>query len=117
MNEFANYKKPQSIVRLGNNTYYYNYYTGSYTVQDENSRDVPMYKYIQVHLAGVPNYKDCVKAIIREYISQEEEFDMINSYAKAIITGARDSGDITEYKEYLNLLDSIKTKVKADFAA
>lgn len=117
MNKITIQEKLDTIQRLDNNTYYYNYLTDSYTVQDENSQDIPVYKYIQVHLFGAPNYKDCVKAIIREHISQEEEFDMINSYAKAIITGARDSGDITEYKEYLSLLDSIKTKVKADFSA
>nr|DAN23552.1 MAG TPA_asm: hypothetical protein [Bacteriophage sp.] len=28
-----------------------------------------VYSFIQVHLTGVPDYKDCIKNIIREYIS------------------------------------------------
>ena len=70
----------QKIQRLGNNTYYYNYITEVTQTITEDNKAVPVYKYIQVHLSGQPNYKQIVQAVLREYINQNEEFDLINSY-------------------------------------
>lgn len=66
-------------------------------------------------MTGVPNYKDCIKNIIREYVSQTEEFDLINSYNKLQITGEKNSEDMRKYTDYISLLDKIKTNVKRDF--
>lgn len=81
------------------------------TVKEEET----IYNFIQVQLTGVPNYKDCIKNIIREYVSQTEEFDLINSYNKLQITGEKNSEDMRKYTDYISLLDKIKTNVKRDF--
>lgn len=115
MNTVSSNIKPSTIERLGNNTYYYNYNIASEQRVNENGEQETIYNFIQVHLSGIPDYKDCIKNIIRKYVSQEEEFDLINSYNKVQITGEKSSEDIKKYTDYINLLNEIKTNVKKDF--
>ena len=109
---------PQAIQKLGDNSYYYNYDIQPTTIQEynlEQLEETDGYSYIQAHVYGNPNYVDCVKAIIREYLSTEEEFDLINSY-NSYQANLVDNEDIaTEYLEYLNLLQTIKKNIKKDF--
>ena len=107
--------KPDAIQRLGNNTYYYNYNITSEQRTNQDGEEETIYNFIQVHLSGIPNCKDCIKNIIREYVSQTEEFDLINSYNKVQLTGEENSEDIKKYTKYIALLDEIKTNVKKDF--
>lgn len=77
---------PQVIQKLGNGTYYYNYdireVEAEVEILDEkdSTKFETQYNFIQVLLNGQPNYKDCVRAIIRSFITIDEEFDLINSY-------------------------------------
>lgn len=76
--------QPNSIEKLGNGTYYYNYDIQSKVVEvtDPETEEVTQetrWTYIQVHLFGQPDHKECIKAIIRQYVDQDEEFDLINS--------------------------------------
>ena len=115
MNTVSSNIKPNVIEQLGNNTYYYNYNITSDHNINENGEQETIYNFIQIHLTGIPDYKDCIKNIIREYVSQEEEFDLINSYNKVQITGEKNSEDVKKYTDYINLLNEIKTNVKKDF--
>ena len=115
MNTVSSNIKPNATERLGNNTYYYNYNITSEQRTNMNGEYETIYNFIQVHLTGIPDYKDCIKNIIREYVSQEEEFDLINSYNKVQITGEKNSEDVKKYTDYINLLNEIKTNVKKDF--
>lgn len=115
MNTISSNIKPNAIERLGNNTYYYNYNITIEQRTNENGEEETIYNFIQVHLTGIPDYKDCIRNIIREYVSQEEEFDLINSYNKVQITGEKNSEDMKKYTDYISLLDKIKTNVKRDF--
>ena len=115
MNTISSNIKPNAIEQLGNNTYYYNYNITSEQRTNENGEQETIYNFIQVHLCGIPDYKDCVKNVIREYVSQTEEFDLINSYNRVQITGEKGSECIKKYTDYINLLDEIKTNVKKDF--
>lgn len=115
MNTVSSNIKPNTIERLGNNTYYYNYNITSEQRANENDEQETIYNFIQVHLTGIPDYKDCIRNIIREYVSQEEEFDLINSYNKVQIAGEKNSEDVKKYTDYINLLNEIKTNVKKDF--
>ena len=87
MNTASSNIKPNIIERLGNNTYYYNYNITSEQITNQDDEEETIYNFIQVHLTGIPDYKDCIRNIIRKYVSQEEEFDLINSYNKIQITG------------------------------
>ena len=120
----TSFSKPDSFQKLGNDTYYYNYNiveTQAYSNEQVDGQQTEVLKtayiFLQVLLYGQPDYKDCVQAIIREYLTQDEEFDLINSYNAAVVAGETSSVDITNYKEYLALLTSIKTNIKADFNA
>ena len=115
MNTISSSIKPNAIERLGDNTYYYNYNITSEQKENENGGQETIYNFVQVHLTGIPDYKDCIRNIIREYVSQTEEFDLINSYNKVQFTGDKNSEDVKKYTEYINLLEEIKTNVKKDF--
>lgn len=111
---------PQTIQKLGNGIYYYNYDIKEISVEvldlDNTIKEKTYYSFIQVLLNGQPNYKDCVKAIVRRFLTVDEEFDLINSYNSYSENLTSDSEVINEYKEYLNILKQIKAKVKEDFA-
>lgn len=112
--------QPNSIEKLGNGTYYYNYDITSKEVDvtDPETEEVTQetrWTYIQVHLHGQPDHKECIKAIIRQYVDQDEEFDLINS-SNSIVLGLSDNQiDRQKYLDYLTLVGKIKTKVRADF--
>ena len=112
--------QPNSIEKLGNGTYYYNYEITSKEVDvtDPETEEVTQetrWTYIQVHLHGQPDHKECIKAIIRQYVDQDEEFDLINS-SNSIVLGLSDNQtDRQKYLDYLTLVGEIKTKVRADF--
>lgn len=106
---------PRAFINLGNETWYYNYDPQEIeTVSSgDEEREVPQrYSYIQIKFRGKPEYKKCVELIIREYVTQSQEFDLINSANKALLAKEEIP---QEYMEYLDLLEEIKTKVKADF--
>lgn len=113
---------PQVIQKLGNGTYYYNYdikeVEAEVEILDEkdSTKFETQYNFIQVLLNGQPNYKDCVRAIIRSFITIDEEFDLINLYNSYTENPTEDSEALLEYKEYLSKLKEIKAKVKEDFA-
>ena len=103
---------PKMIEKLGNGTYYYRF-----DIQSEYSEDSELqYNFIQVLLSGQPNYNNCVQAIIRSYLTIDEEFDLINSYNSYVQNLTNNSDVVDKYKDYLNLLTQIKTKVKEDFS-
>lgn len=112
--------QPNSIEKLGNGTYYYNYDIKSKVVDviDPETEDVTQetrWTYVQVHLHGQPDHKECIRAIIRQYVDQDEEFDLINS-SNSIVLGLSDNQtDRQKYLDYLTLVGEIKTKVRADF--
>lgn len=112
---------PQKFEDLGNGNWYYNYDIQSKVVEvpkmDGSGKTVneTRWNYIQIKLGSKPEYKKCVEALIRKYITQSQEFDLINSTNRILLSGEVDKVAPPEYIEYLNLLDEIKTKVKADF--
>lgn len=108
---------PQKFVNLGNGKWYYNYDIQSETVTSRRGEDditETIYNYIQIKLKSKPEYKKCVEEIIRQYITQSQEFDLINGANKALIERSSE-GVPSKYVEYLDLLDEIKSKVKNDF--
>ena len=111
---------PTIIENLGNGNWYYNYDIKSEKVELplEEEETVPKeeirYNYIQIKLSEKPKYKKCVELLIREFITQTQEFDLINSANKAILLGVKSSEDITKYREYLDKVEEIKEKVTKD---
>ena len=112
---------PDTIENLGNGNWYYNYDIKSEKVELplQEGETVPKeeirYNYIQIKLSEKPEYKKCVELLIREFITQAQEFDLINSTNKDILSGVKSSKNITKYKDYLDKVEEIKTKVKNDF--
>lgn len=112
---------PQKFVNLGNGKWYYNYDIRSEIVNiprmsnEEETITETRWNYIQIKLGSKPEYKKCVEAIIREYITQSQEFDLINTTNRVLLNVGTEKIVPSEYLEYLDLVDEIKAKVKADF--
>ena len=111
---------PTTTENLGNGNWYYNYDIKSEKVELplQEGETVPKeeirYNYIQIKLSEKPEYKKCVEFLIREFITQTQEFDLINSANKSILSGVKSSEDIVKYREYLDKVDEIKEKVAKD---
>lgn len=112
---------PSVIEDLGNGYWYYNYDIQSEVKiipsqeEDGTFKEETQYNYIQVKVSGKPEYKKCVELIIREFITQTQEFDLINSANKALLSDDSSNEDITKYKEYLAKVEEIKQNIKKDF--
>lgn len=113
---------PTTTENLGNGNWYYNYDIKSEKVElplqesEITPKEEIRYNYIQIKLSGKPEYKKCVELLIREFVTQTQEFDLINSANKAILSGAKSSEDITKYREYLDKVEEIKEKVAKDLS-
>lgn len=116
--------RPSVIENLGNGNWYYNYDIQEKTVERQplNEGEEPVqetvYSCIQVKMAGKPDYKRCVELIIREYITQSQEFDLINTANKAaynMLSEEESETELAKYVEYLGKVEEIKANVKADF--
>lgn len=106
-------QEPKVIESLGNGSYYFNYDIKSeQRYNPEKEEEETIWTYIQVKMRGIPNYNSCVKKILREYISEEEEFELINEYNAYQLGKSSDSSKINNYEEYINLLNNIKSNLK-----
>lgn len=118
LRRFTSFSIPETFILLEDGSYYYNFDVKQETIQGFNGEeDKQGYSYSTVKCYGRPEYKECVKNIIRAHISQEEEFDLINSANVKILQGSVDKtdSDIVKYQEYLKLVSDIKDMVKQDF--
>ena len=108
--------EPQKFESLGNGFWYYNYDIQSEIVEVQKSEteiiEETRYNFIQVRMYGKPTYERCVKAILRQYIDQDQEFDLINTYNSYQLNI---SNLDVQYEEYLQLVKTIKEKVGDDF--
>lgn len=91
--------------QLSSGQYIY-YFDRNETIQLFEDQEKTVYTSIAIYFNSKPTYKEAVKKVIRLYLSESEEFDLINS---AYL------GDDEEYKEWLNKLQEIKGKIKEDF--
>lgn len=106
--------KPNIIESLGNGYWYYNYNIQETVAERENGPETH-YTFTQIRVAGKPEYKKCVELILRQYMSESQEFDLINSANRDLISGITDSTNIDKYKQYLSNVEEIKQKVAKDF--
>lgn len=120
-NRIYTFKKPDTIVDLHTGSWYYNYDIQSEEVKipefkvKKGINTETLYSFIQIKLDTEPTYKNCVEKIIREYKSQTQEFDLINSANKDILAGLTDTDNIKKYQDYLDTVEQIKINVKKDF--
>ena len=116
--EIKSESKPEIFQNLGDGTFYYNFDIQKIRIpfqDNETSILKDGFSYKQTRFSGIPQYKVVVESVIREYLTIDEEFDLINSYNKKVKSGASDiDADVTAYKEYSRLLSSIKSQIKKD---
>lgn len=112
--------KPKVIEKLGNGTYYYNYNIKEKVVEVEDQETgekhpETRWDFIQAYIKGQPDYRDAITAILRQYISADEEMSLINKY-NSFNLGVLSSSEVcVEYEKYCKLLAEIKAQVKKDF--
>lgn len=112
--------KPAVIEELGNGAYYYNYKITEKVVEVEDQETGEKHQetrwdFIQAYIKSQPDYRDAITAILRQYISADEELALINKY-NSFKTGINSNYRASaEYEEYCKLVAEIKAQVKADF--
>lgn len=105
---------PNKIEFLNNGFYYYNYDIQEEEQVTEQGAD-KVYTAVQVKCSGRPEYKKCIKAIIRAYLTEEQELNIINNYNSYQQGINDDQNAVEEYCNYLNIVKDIKEKVYKDF--
>lgn len=113
--------RPEKVEDLKNGYWFYNYdirLCEDQPISDINTTIGERYEFIQVRVEGKPDYKKCAELIIREFITQSQEFDLINSFNRVAFNmlsegEAEKVGE--EYLEYLQKVSEIKANVKKDF--
>lgn len=98
-------------MSLGNGYWYYNYDIQTETITDEEGERT-VYTCISVKTHGKPTYEVCVRKVIRQYVSEDDEFDIINSYQSYLLGNEVSSED---YESYLSLVNQIKSNIRKDF--
>ena len=111
--------KPPTILNLGSGNWYYYYNIQevdciTYNIQTNKEESTIGYDFTVLKLSEKPTYKKCVEKLIRLYISESEEFDLLNSACSDLLAGKTESDNITKYKEYLTTINEIKTNVAKD---
>lgn len=112
--------KPAVIEKLGNGAYYYNYKITEKVVEVESQESgekhqETRWEFIQAYIKSQPDYRDAITAILRQYISADEEIALINKF-NAFNMGVDVSSTIcAEYESYCKLVAEIRAQVKADF--
>lgn len=112
--------KPAVIEKLGNGAYYYNYKITEKVVEVEDQETGEKHQetrwdFIQAYIKSQPDYRDAITAILRQYISADEEMALINKYNSFKMGITSNYGASAEYEEYCKLVAEIKAQVKADF--
>lgn len=113
--------RPNKVENLKNGYWFYNYDVRLCDVtptSDMTPINTEKYEYIQVRIEGEPTYKKCVEQVIRAYITQSQEFDLINTYNRAafnLLTDEEAEEAGNDYLEYLHIIAEIKAKVRQDF--
>lgn len=107
---------PSNFIKYSNSSFLYIFNIEEYE-QESIDEKIKGYKYewVEVHsqFNGKESYGDIVKALIRYYYSEEDEFEIINDY-NAYIFGSEGAEAVDTYKDYIAHRDSIKLQVKKD---
>ena len=120
--------KPAVVEDLGNGSFLFNYdikeapAPAEVNPEDGDTAAQPGTNYDceSVVVWTKPDYKTVTRAVIREEISETEEFGLINDYnaAKEGLLEPDDEQEAVErYKAYLSRVAEIKRMVKASLAA
>ena len=108
---------PDIIEFLGDGSYYYNYDIQVTTKEETDETtgtivEVNEYNFVQVRCFGTPDYKTLVKTVIRAFIDESAEFELVNTYNEGVISG--EETDNSKYLDYLDTRSAIKQKIKLD---
>lgn len=111
--------KPPVIERIKGMHYIYRYDIQEEEVSsiEEEGKTEKRYSFVEVSLAGYPNRRQVVKALLKQLITLEGEFNILNDYNE-VVNLEKNYKETEEYKvymQYITLRHTIKNKVKEDF--
>ena len=117
--QFTSFTKPDTIINLGNGEYYYVFNIEPTEVKvPYEDRTEQGYSFNKVTIQGYLTYAKCVRAVIRAYVSVDDEFDLINTANRALmglLSEDEKTKALNDYNEYLNMVSNIKQKIRKDF--
>lgn len=100
--------RPDAVLDLGNGKYHFNYNISEGINEEKN----PVFEYDTIEIREAPTYENIVKAIIRNSVSETEEFALVNKYQKFALGISEDESDKSNYVQFLTMVDTIKDIVK-----
>lgn len=111
--------KPPVIERIKGMHYIYRYDIQEEEVSsiEDAGKTEKRYSFVEVALAGYPNRRQVVKALLKQLITVEGEFNILNDYNE-VVNLEKNYKETEEYKvymQYITLRHTIKNKVKEDF--
>lgn len=106
---------PEAITNLKDGTFYFNFNVDVVERENINGNKEKVYKFNYIHIIGNQSYTLCVRSLIRAFISESEEFDIINSYNRYNLGLTEDKINLDNYIEYLHKVENIKEIVKQVF--
>lgn len=111
--------KPPVIERIKGMHYIYRYDIQEEEVSsiEDAGKTEKRYSFVEVSLAGYPNKRQVVKALLKQLITLEGEFNILNDYNE-VVNLEKNYKETEEYKvymQYITLRHTIKNKVKEDF--
>lgn len=111
--------KPPVIERIKGMHYIYRYDIQEEEVSsiEDAGKTEKRYSFVEVALAGYPNRRQVVKALLKQLITLEGEFNILNDYNE-VVNLEKNYKETEEYKvymQYITLRHTIKNKVKEDF--
>lgn len=116
--------KPQALEAVGNGNHLYRWDIQeeerlSEIVQEQSDEPIEPGKRVQYScceatIIGTPTYDKCVKAVIRDKYTAEQEMALVNKYNSYQNSVTIDSAGVDEYNDYLKYIFNAKMVVKRD---
>lgn len=103
--------RPAVLLSLGNGKWHYNF-----NIQEVTEDGVTVYQYEAVEVIGKPSYASLVDARVRDIVSAEAEFSMINKYNDFNAGLSENTEDRDNYLAYRRQVLAIKAEVKQLFS-
>lgn len=110
--------RPEPFQKVGDGSYFYNYDIKEVQIQEEPEAPVKTaYEYQTVRIYSYPTREKVTQAVLRDHVSESEEFNLINRYNSFQIGISEDIADRDNYEAYLLEIRRLKEMIQIDITA
>lgn len=116
--------RPETFQKVGDGSYYYNHGLKEVPVQmdpteagEDPTPEETAFEYNSVRIYSYPTKNNVTQAVLRDYIDESEEFNLINRYNSFQIGISEDIEDRDNYEAYLLEVKRLKEMIQIDITA